>query len=256
METIQKISLDLIDDPKLAMRGNFDDEKLSELMASMKELGLVEPVVLRPVGDRYEVIAGHRRTRAARLLNWPNIEAKTIEADDATTLAMRLAENSDRADVNVVDEACFISEIILKYHYTVEQIAKAMRKSGHWIEVRLEIGTMPDYMQEHLRFGKYAIGAALWLNKIKNESTKKYYAFYAAINGVSITGAEKWYRDLEATNFVFDSKTGEIIDGNIAAPRHITLVKCARCGGDGEIMGKRTVFVHPHCPEDSVVPSE
>ncbi len=243
-ELTTKISLDLIDDPYIAMRSNLDDEQMDELKASMREHGLIEPVVLRKLGDRYEIIAGHRRSRAARLLGWATIEAKIMQADDRTALSLRLAENSDRADVNPVDEAVFIGDIMLKHNLTPQQIAEMMKRSISWIENRLAIFEMPDYMQDHVRTGRYSVGAALWIAKIRKEDTRKYYAHFAALNGVSIAGAQKWYLDLEAENFELNATTEQVSDGNISAPKFVTYVNCERCGEKEDIMKLRNVFVH------------
>lgn len=229
MDQLQKISLDLIDNPKIAMRSDFDDERLDELKRSMTEHGMIEPVVLRPVAGRYEVIAGHRRTRAARLLGWPTVDAKVIEADDSKTIALRLAENCDRADVNPVDEACFIGEVMLQHKLSAEQVSEMMKRSREWVNVRLAIFEMPDYMKNHLRLEKYPIGAALWLVQIRDEKTKVYYANFAAINGVSVNGAKSWYDATHAGDPEVLAKIREAQEQGEAPVVQKIYFECALC---------------------------
>ncbi len=248
MAEITLISLDLIDDPVIAMRTELDDEQLDELMASMKSEGLIEPVVLRPVGDRYEVIAGHRRTRAARLLNWPNVEAKIISATDDQTFAMRVAENLTRKDLDPVDEAQFLGETMLKYKKTDEELAYMINRRIEWVRERLEVFNMPDYIQAHLKLKKYPLGAALWIARITNENTRCTYANWAAVNGVSVQGAKRWH-DLErAGDNRQPIKVEEIMDQNSGAPRVRNVVPCAKCGRDAYMDESLSVWVHRSCP--------
>src|SRR3990167_2975329 len=174
MEPLQKIPIDKIDDPYLAMRSEMDGLDMDELKASLRINGLIEPIIVRLLGERYEIIAGHRRTRAARLLGWAVIDSIVRVANDEETLSLRLAENADRTDVNIVDEACFIGEIMLRHKFTDEAVAEKMRRSVDWVKTRLAIFQMPKYMQEHLRLGMYSMGAALWIAKLEPETKRMY----------------------------------------------------------------------------------
>ncbi|HRY62513.1 MAG TPA: ParB/RepB/Spo0J family partition protein [Candidatus Paceibacterota bacterium] len=246
-DTTKNISLDLIDDPKLAMRSDVDSDDIEELCSSMREIGLVEPIVVRPNGERYEVIAGHRRTRAARILGWPVILAVIKQADDNDTLAMRLAENLSRHNVDPVDEACFIGEIMKTYSFTANDVAEKLKRRLEWVEERLEVFQMPQYMQQHLKLKKYPLGAALWISRIENEATKNYYANWAAINGVSVAGAKQWHDNLKATNFNVDLTSVEIKDEGGQVQQVVKMIKCAACHEDCELSKADSVWVHPTC---------
>lgn len=247
---IRKIALDELDDPKIAIRSNLDDPDLDELMISMKDLGLLEPIVVRPVANRYEVIAGHRRSRAARLLNWGFIEAKIIEANEEEVFAMRLAENLQRKDNNPVDEACFVGEIILKYKKTPEQMATLLRRSDKWISERLEVFDFPEYMKDHLRLQKYPLGAALWINRLKSDNTKRYYAMWANINGCTIAQAHRWFENLKKSDFILPD-SGEIEVGTDEGDTiKRTIIKCSRCGKDLFLDEAETAFIHKICPSN------
>ena len=158
--TTQYISLDVIDDPRIAMRTELDDASLSELMADMKANGLIEPIVVRPVGTRYELVAGARRTRSARLLGWELIEAKSVVCTDEEAFAMRLSENLQRKDVDPVDEASYIGEIMLRTHKDPAEVAAMLHRSAEWIRVRLAVYEMPDYLKQVLATKQISLGAA------------------------------------------------------------------------------------------------
>lgn len=252
MPQTKNLPLDLIDGPKLAVRTITDDEDLEDLMTSMRELGLLEPIVVRPVADRYEIIAGHRRDRAARLLNWTHIEAKIIHADEEEVFALRLAENLQRKDIDPVDEACFIGEIMLKYKKTAQDMATLLKRSQKWIDERIEVFEMPKYIQDHLKLRKYPLGAALWIARIENEKTRQYYANYAAINGVTVAAAHRWYVSLKENEFIL-SNIKEVVEGaGTPQEQRRTVVKCARCGQDLFLDEADSVFIHPICPDQKV----
>jgi len=244
---VKKLPLDLIDDPKIRIRDTVDDTDINELMNSMNEIGLLEPIVVRQVANRYEIIAGHRRTRAARLLGWQFIEAKIIQASEEEVFALRLAENLQRKDINPVDEACFIGEIMLKYHKTPEDMVRLLKRSPAWISDRLEVFEMPDFMKEHLRLKKYPLGAALWIFRIENENTRRYYADWAAINGVTVAAAHRWYENLKASQFVLDTSKEVMVDQSTGRQTVRTKTQCAFCGQDVYLDEANSVWIHPTC---------
>ena len=249
-DPIKHISLDLIDYPKIAMRTDADADAIEELMASMKDIGMMEPIVVRPVGERFEIIAGHRRTRAAKHLHWAVIEAKIVSANDDLTLVMRLAENLSRHDVDPVDEASFIGEIMLERKLSAEQVAAMLKRRQEWVDERLEVFSFPDYLKSYVKNKAIPLGAALWINRIGNENQKNKYAHWAGAHGVGVRGAKYWYDLYKSAPNLEDISVGEIKDLGSAAARKEALVMCERCGVNIPMMTARNVWVHPdlECP--------
>lgn len=247
---IKQISVDLIDNPKIAMRTDVDGDDIEELMASMKDIGLMEPIVVRPVGERFEVIAGHRRSRAAKHLKWPTIEAKIVTADDNLTLVMRLAENLSRHDVDPVDEATFIGEIMLEHKLDEQQVADTLKRRIEWVKERLEVFSMPPYLKDYVKQKRIPLGAALWINRIENENQRIHYSHWAGQHGVSVRGAKYWYDMWRAQPDVSNIEITEIKDegGNVVQQK--PMVTCERCGGQCEMAYARNVWVHgsTECP--------
>lgn len=249
-DTIQKIPIDALLDPDIAMRENVHDEQMDELMADMKSVGLIQPITVRAVGDKFEIIAGHRRTTAARLLGWPTIDAKVVVADDDTAFTMRAMENLSRADVNPVDEACYIGEIIKRHNKSVDDVAGIVHRTPAWVEQRLEIFDMPDYLQNYLRLKQISIGAALILNKISNEASKRYLINYAAQNGVTVAQANRWALSAQSEADNPNVNLQAIATAPDEPAQSITLVRCVRCGEMGPVVDMDTPYVHrgPECP--------
>lgn len=247
--SVIEVSIDLIDDPKIAMRENLDDQHLDELMASMRDIGLIQPVTLNKVNDRYEVIAGHRRTRAARLLNWVRIPAKVIEVDENTALLMRMEENLTRKDVDPVDEAAYIGEIMIMRKLDEKAAAALLHRSEAWIKQRMEIFNMPDLMKGHLKQEKYPLGTALWLYRIENENTRDYYANWAAQNGCSVAQAKRLYELTKAENFNIAPGAEQVVVGEGPQQRTRTVTKCGICWEQVYVDEADSIFVHPDCPK-------
>lgn len=241
------VPLDAIDDPYIAMRETVDDDDLDELMEDLRKNGLIQPITVRKLGERYEVIAGHRRTRSARLLNWATIEAKVIEADDDKSLALRLAENLMRKDVDPVDEAVYIGEIMTRYKKTVEEVAQIVGKRIDWVERRLAVFDMPDYLQHYLKLRRFSIEAAIWINKLQPEAERRTHADWAGVNGVSAAGAKRWYEDLAARNFQPRAIATEIEDPASGQVRNVTLVRCHVCKDESPVEEMNGTWVHPKC---------
>ena len=249
--TTKFLSLDLIDAPKIAMRTNADGDDMEDLMASMKDIGLLQPITVRAVGERYEVVAGHRRLRAAKHLHWPAIESKIVVASDEEVFVMRLAENLSRHDVDPVDEATFIGEIMLEKNWDVPQIAKLLKRRVEWIEERVEVFKMPDYLQAYVKQKRIPLGAALWLNRITNEKLRLHYSHWAGQNGTSVRGAKYWFDMWKAAPDVSNIMSTEIKDESGAPARVEPTVLCERCGRTILMMTARNVWVHPEpeCPQ-------
>jgi len=244
----QTISLDQIDDPRIAIRSELDDDELNELMADMKLHGLIQPIVVRAVADRYEIIAGARRTRAARLLGWGLIEAKIVEVTDDEVFSMRLAENLQRKDVDPVDEASYVGELMLRTHKTPEQIAEVLHRSFAWVQARIAVFSMSDELKAYLAQKRISLGAALELSLISNPRTQSYYVNWAAQFGVSVANAARWRNAANAA----EERQANATPANpeemrdVAAP--IVYLKCAECGGEVPQELAAYVPVHQKCP--------
>ena len=124
------IALDLIRRGRFQPRRHFDEDKLRELADSISAQGVVQPVVVRPVGaNEYELVAGERRWRAAQLAGLGGIPAVIREVDDKSAMAMGLIENIQRDDLNPLEEAEALHRLLQEFELTHQQIAQAVGKS-------------------------------------------------------------------------------------------------------------------------------
>lgn len=196
-ENIQEISIDLIDDPEFAMRTELDRNGLFDLADNIKQNGLINPITVRPKNGRFEVVAGHRRFSACKIAGKIKINCVVRELSDDQVFEVMSAENLERADVDPVDEAIFLSREMERTNKTPQDLAKHIRRSVGYVEDRLAIGKMPDYLQYYLKNKEIKIGVALALMKIDDDNLRKMWVELAVRDGISIAQAEYWVRGYE-----------------------------------------------------------
>ena len=160
-EKIVEISIDLIDPNPYQPRKAFDDEGLSELADSIKQQGLIQPIALRKVGDRYQIISGERRTRATKIAGLSTIKAQVFEdLDDKAMAEWALIENIQRVDLNPVEIARSYQQLIDNHGYTHEDLSKIVSKSRSAITNSLRLLKLPEQVLLWIEEGKIAGGAA------------------------------------------------------------------------------------------------
>jgi ParB family chromosome partitioning protein len=144
-------------------RKRFDDAELDELAASIKERGVIQPVVVRPiprVADAYEIIAGERRWRAAQRAGRHDIPVIVVEAGDREALEIAIVENVQRADLNALEEAAGYAQLGADYGYSHGDIARVVGKSRSHVANTLRLTNLPEHTRELLAGGRISAGHA------------------------------------------------------------------------------------------------
>mgnify|MGYP001571708442 FL=1 len=244
MEKIQEIITDQIDDPAIAMRGELDRETLWELSDNIKQNGLINPITVRPKNGRYEVVAGHRRLSACKIAGLVKIQCVVRELDDQKTFEIMAAENLERADVDPVEEANFLAGWLQRGEKTIPEIAKSIKRSVKYVEDRLAIASMPDYMQAFLKVKSISIGVALNLMQIRPEHLTRMWTEQAVRDGINVATAELWVHQNKMSQLpggtLSDLPPSEIVSG-VFAP---TMFECAVDGKKYDCRMFKTVMVY------------
>src|SRR3990167_4742512 len=139
-------------------RKNYDDEKLQELISSIKEKGVLQPILVRPKGENYEVIAGERRLRAALALNLEKVPVVIRPASDQEALVLALIENIQREELNPIEEAQAFRKLIEEFSYTQESVAQSVGKDRSTITNLLRLLKLPQSIQEGIAKGVISEG--------------------------------------------------------------------------------------------------
>ncbi len=141
-------------------RRHFDEEALAELADSIRGRGVIQPIVVRPHGGRYQIVAGERRWRAAQKARLHEIPAIVREFDDAETLEIALIENIQRRDLNAIEEAQGYKRLLEEYGHTQEALARLVHKSRSHVANLLRLLELPDAVQEMVATGALSMGHA------------------------------------------------------------------------------------------------
>lgn len=141
-------------------RCNFDEEKLQELAASIKEFGVVQPVVVRKKGRSYELVAGERRLRAAGLAGLTKVPAIVKDYDDAKMMEIALIENIQRHDLNPIEEAQGLRRLMQEFKLTQEQTAEKVGRSRSAVTNIMRLLNLPEQVQKQIINGVLTMGQA------------------------------------------------------------------------------------------------
>jgi ParB family chromosome partitioning protein len=192
------LAVDLIDRGRYQPRRDFDEDKLRELADSIAAQGVVQPVVVRPVGGgRYELIAGERRWRAAQLAGLHEVPAVVREVDDQSAMAMALIENIQRADLNPLEEATALHRLLEEFGLTHQQVAQAVGKSRTTVTNLLRLLELNADVKALIDSGELEMGHARALLALKGEAQSTAAAKVAA-RGLSVRETEAMVRKLLA----------------------------------------------------------
>ena len=169
-ENLRTVSVDLIDPCSLQPRKEFDEDALQELADSIKEQGIVQPLVVRVKSDnRYELIAGERRLRAAKLAKLTDVPIVIRKADDRTVLELALIENLQRENLNPIEAALGYSQLIEQFKLTQEQTATRVGKSRVAIANALRLLKLPEEIRAHVRDERISVGHAKVILGLKSK---------------------------------------------------------------------------------------
>lgn len=150
-EDVVQLKVDDIVPNEFQPRTKFDDEKIKELAQTLQTHGMIQPIVVRKKNDdKYEVIAGERRLRAAKLLGWETISAIVRNLTDRETASVALIENIQREELSVIEEAQAYQQLIKMHSLTQEALAQRLGKSQSTIANRLRLLSLPDEIKQGL----------------------------------------------------------------------------------------------------------
>jgi ParB family chromosome partitioning protein len=188
---LQELPISSISANRRQPRTAFDEEALAALTASIRELGILQPVLVRAVGpDEYELVAGERRWRAAKRAGLQVIPALVRTTDDAASLEQALVENLQREDLNPMDEAAAYQQLIEDFHLTHDEVAARMGKSRATITNTLRLFQLPPSVQRLVADGKLSAGHARSLLSSPDRAFQEALARRAVSEGLSVRAVE------------------------------------------------------------------
>lgn len=192
------IAIHLIDINKEQPRKAFDEEKLEELAKSIEAHGIIQPLILQKTGERYKIIAGERRYRAARKVGLSEVPAVIKEMDEVELLQVSIVENIQREDLNVIEEALAIRMLLERFSMTQEAVAEAIGRSRSAVTNLLRLLSLPEEVLAYLAEGKLSAGHARALLAIKDEKLLIFAAEHIVEEGMNVRQTEAYVKKLLA----------------------------------------------------------
>lgn len=172
-------------------RKTFSEEKIEELSKSIKEHGIIQPIVVRKKGKSYEIVAGERRWRAARKAELAKVPCLIRELSDEHNMLIAIIENMQREDLNPVEEAEGLNQMIVTFGMTQEQISKSVGKSRPYIANSLRLLKLPEYIKEEMAEGRLSAAHGRTLVTVEDEDVRKALCERIIKEGLSVRETEK-----------------------------------------------------------------
>lgn len=159
---VRRLSIAFLTPNRYNPRRQFDEGELEELAQSIRERGVLQPILVRPAGgaDRYEIVAGERRWRAARLAGLHEVPALVRELDDRAALEVAIVENVQRSDLNPLDEAMGYERLIAEFGYSQAELGQVIGKSRSHVANTLRLVKLPEEIKAHVAAGRLSAGHA------------------------------------------------------------------------------------------------
>ena len=172
-------------------RKTFSEEKIEELSKSIKEHGIIQPIVVRKKGKSYEIVAGERRWRATRKAELAKVPCLIRELSDEQNMLIAIIENMQREDLNPVEEAEGLNQMIVTFGMTQEQISKSVGKSRPYIANSLRLLKLPEYIKEEMAEGRLSAAHGRTLVTVEDEDVRKALCERIIKEGLSVRETEK-----------------------------------------------------------------
>lgn len=169
----------------------FSDEAIQALADSIREHGMLQPILVRPIGGGYQIVAGERRWRAARMLGLDEVPVNIRELSDLETMQIAIIENLQRENLNPVEEAAGYNDLIEKYGMTQEKVAKMVGRSRSAVANSVRLLALPDRVLKMVENGDISAGHARALLAFEDEEMLIATALKAADGGLTVRQVEK-----------------------------------------------------------------
>jgi ParB family chromosome partitioning protein len=184
---VKMVPVDRIDPNPQQPRLAFDESTLEELAASIREHGVLQPILVRPSDDgRYQLIAGERRWRSSKIAGMVTIPALVEDIDDDTALEISIIENLQREDISPLDEAAMYDRMIRDHGYSIRKLAEKLGKDKGYLENRLRLADAPPEVRELVSLRKDTLSHAYELMKVEDPKKRRRLAEQVARNELSL----------------------------------------------------------------------
>jgi ParB family chromosome partitioning protein len=248
-QNIIAINLELIDQPSIPIRTHINQDAIVELANDIALNGLMQPITVNPIGERYEIVAGHRRFLAHVHLHRPTIDCIVRQYTESEMLNRRFAENSQRSDASPIDEAVYLAKIRAKQNLSMRDLAKLVGRGLTYIQQRLAIVDYPEILFNALAEDRIPFSIARELYRLKDSDALPSVLATAINHGFNTTVARDYVRRVinRRKAAVTDSELAEVDQEISDAPEVVMQDQCPVCRRIGNAADMITMRVCVDC---------
>jgi ParB family chromosome partitioning protein len=196
--TQSRVAVDAIEQNPYQPRKTFDSDELAALSASIRTHGVLQPLVVRQLGDRYQLVAGERRLRAAREAGLTSVPVNVVDFNDQQILEAALVENIQRSDLNPIEKAQGFKDYLTRYHMTHEQLAARLGLGRATITNLVALLELPAGLQDAVRVGQLSTGHAKILKGINDPARQIALSKEIIARGLSVHATEAYLKQFAA----------------------------------------------------------
>ena len=190
-DSVTTISIDLLEKNPFQPRETFDEKTIRELAESIREKGLIQPIIVRELGEKYQIVAGERRFLAAKLLGLKSIPAIIKDISEKESAEIALIENIQRKNLNPIEEAIAYKRLIENFNYTQEELSRKIGKDRATVANSLRLLNLPKDIIEKIKKGQLTAGHARAILSIKEKDKQRKLAEEIVKKKLSVREAEK-----------------------------------------------------------------
>jgi ParB family chromosome partitioning protein len=200
LATQTQVPVEVIEQNPYQPRKAFDSDELASLSASIRTHGILQPLVVRQVGERYQLVAGERRLRAARAAGLNNVPVTVVDFNDQQILEAALVENIQRSDLNPIEKAQGFKDYLTRYHMTHEQLAARLGLGRATITNLVALLELPAELQDAVRVGQLSTGHAKILKGINDPARQIALSKEIIARGLSVHATESFAKQFLAAS--------------------------------------------------------
>lgn len=197
-QEVTELPVDLISPNPEQPRTDLDEDGVAELADSIKKVGLVQPIIVRPLGEGYQIIAGERRWRACRQAGLETVPVRVRATSEAESLVLALIENLQREDLNAIEEARGYRKLLGMHQMTQAELADKVSKSRSTITNALRLLDLPEEVQDSVYAGRLSAGHARAILAVPDEAARLRLAAKIEQEGLSVRDTENLARLIAA----------------------------------------------------------
>ena len=243
----QLVSTDLIDDPERPMRTDITPASVEDLVLSIKQVGIIEPLIIKPKNNRYEVIAGHRRLVACKLAKLLQVPCYIRKASNEETEMLKIHENLYRAEISPAEEAIHFSYLIDKQKMTPLKISQLIQKSSSYVMDRLAILEYPGFLKEAMVNGEISFAVAREFARFGDLKQMQSAVYYARRSGMTSDMARKWVKDFQRTKEDPHNEIQTTRDEGNGQNQIEHTSTCVYCREPVKLLEAAVVYMHEKC---------